>query len=175
MVGLMTIYSITVRGGSVTHSMMARATSSGSIIVARAAASGLSGRLSRIGVSTSAGMMSVARMPWLRSVLWTCCMRLRTAALAAPYGAPPIKPALGPHQPGRDFADAGAGSRDDRDLSLENTHLSSLGAPKWPPNPLTFGAPRRSRGAPLFPRPHRLLEVIHAGGAAVDHHLAKLV
>ena len=45
-------------------------------------------------MSTSAGMMSVARMPWLRSVLWTCCMRLRTAALAAPYGAPPIKPAF---------------------------------------------------------------------------------
>src|SRR5258705_10941699 len=25
-----------------------------------------------------------------------------------------------------------------------------MGAPTWPPNPLTFGAPRRSRGAPLY-------------------------
>src|SRR5437764_9916735 len=25
-----------------------------------------------------------------------------------------------------------------------------MGAPRWPPNPHTFGAPRRSRGAPLY-------------------------
>ena len=80
----MTISSITVRGGRVTASMMARATSSACIMLARAAASGFSGRLSRIGVSTSAGITIVARMPWLRRVLWTCSIRLRTAALAAP-------------------------------------------------------------------------------------------
>src|SRR5439155_23053642 len=26
-----------------------------------------------------------------------------------------------------------------------------MGAPRWPPNPPSFGPPRRSRGAPLFP------------------------
>src|SRR4029450_9304984 len=25
-----------------------------------------------------------------------------------------------------------------------------MGAPRWPPSPQTFGAPRRSRGAPLY-------------------------
>ena len=45
-------------------------------------------------MSTSAGMMVVARMPLSRSTLWTWPMRLRTPALAAPYGAPPISPGL---------------------------------------------------------------------------------
>src|SRR5947208_1130907 len=45
-VGLSTISSTTVRSGSVTHRRMAAATSSGSIMVARAASSGGSGRLS---------------------------------------------------------------------------------------------------------------------------------
>ena len=88
----MTISSITVRGGSVTQSSTARATSSACIIVARARSSGSSGRLDRIGVSTSPGMIVVARMPLARSTLWTWPIRLRTPALAAPYGAPPISP-----------------------------------------------------------------------------------
>ncbi len=67
-----------------THSRIALATSSGCIIVDRAAASGGTGRLPRIGVSTSAGMMVVARMPWLLSSELMCAIRLRTAALAAP-------------------------------------------------------------------------------------------
>src|SRR5262249_42365552 len=92
MVGLRIISSMTVRGGSVTQSRMAAATSSGCIIVARARASGTSGRLSRMGVSTSAGMIVVARMPLSRSTVWTCPMRFRTAAFAAPYGAPPSRP-----------------------------------------------------------------------------------
>src|SRR5690349_5638380 len=83
-VGLITMVSITVRGGRVAQSRMARATSSACIMVERASASGRSGRLSRIGVSTSAGMMVVARMPLSRSTLWTWPMRLSTAALAAP-------------------------------------------------------------------------------------------
>ena len=77
-----------------TQRRIARATSSGCIIVARAAVSGGSGRRSRIGVSTSAGMIVVARIPRSRSTVWTWPIRLRTAALAAPYGAPPIRPGL---------------------------------------------------------------------------------
>src|SRR5437773_1827549 len=91
-VGLMTISSITVRAGSVTHRRIARATSSACIIVARAFASGGSGRFSRIGVSTSAGMIVVARIPLSRSSVWMWDIRFRTAALAAPYGAPPMSP-----------------------------------------------------------------------------------
>ena len=92
MVGLITISSITVRVGSVAQRSTARATSSGCIMVARALSSGTSGRRDRIGVSTSPGMIVVARIPLARRTLWTCPIRLRTPALAAPYGAPPISP-----------------------------------------------------------------------------------
>src|SRR3990167_1184376 len=52
------------------------------------------GRRSRLGVPPSAGMIVVARSPRPRSPVWTWPIRLRTAALAAPYGAPPIRPGL---------------------------------------------------------------------------------
>src|SRR5688572_12176433 len=84
MVGYITISCSTVRAGMVAQNMMVRATSSACIMVARALASGGSGRLSRMGVSTSAGMIVMARMPLSRHVVWMLDMRLRTAALAAP-------------------------------------------------------------------------------------------
>ena len=83
-VGLRTISSTTVRAGNVTQRRMACATSSGSIMVARALSSGGSGRLSRMGVSTSAGITVVARMPLSRSTVCRCPMKLSTPALAAP-------------------------------------------------------------------------------------------
>src|SRR5258705_2276857 len=91
-VGLMTISSMTVRGGKVAQSSTARATSSGCIIVDRALSSGTRGRRDRMGVSTSPGRIVVARIPLARRTLWTCPIRVRTPALAAPYGAPPISP-----------------------------------------------------------------------------------
>jgi hypothetical protein len=63
---------------------MAAATSSGCIIVARATSSGGSGRFARIGVSTSAGITVVARMPLSRSTVWMWPMKLSTPAFAAP-------------------------------------------------------------------------------------------
>jgi len=38
-----------------------------------------------------------------------------------------------------------------RQSSSERRRVTEMGAPKWPPTPQTFGAPRQSRGAPLRP------------------------
>ena len=83
---------MTVRCGIVHTMTIARATSSACIIVARAFASGTSGRLSRIGVSTSAGTIVVARMPLLRSSVCRACIIARAPALATPYATPENPP-----------------------------------------------------------------------------------
>src|SRR5438309_9479721 len=57
-----------------------------------------------------------------------------------------------------------------RGLGVRSAHppgaargLVTWGAPRWPPTPPTFGAPRRSRGGPLNPLDNPLLVPLREG------------
>src|SRR6266404_3993935 len=50
-------------------------------------------------------------------------------------------------------ARSSAGSRAWAPRQIVMVLLVGLGAPRWPPDPPAFGAPRRSRSAPLYPDP----------------------
>ena len=63
--------------------------SSACIIVERSSASGGRGRFSKMGVSTSPGMIAHARTPSCDSSVFMPRIMLSEAAFAALYGAPP--------------------------------------------------------------------------------------
>ena len=65
--GVIVISAMHVRTGIRAANTAASAMSSGCIMIARSSALGGRGRVSRIGVATSPGLMHTLRMPWMPS------------------------------------------------------------------------------------------------------------
>jgi hypothetical protein len=82
-VGVIVISIMQVRWGMRAANTQASAMSSGWTISARSAAEGGLGRLSRIGVATSPGLMQTLRMPWMPSSAFKVADMARAPCLEA--------------------------------------------------------------------------------------------
>ena len=87
-VGVMVSSVTQTRGGRVAQNSTAAAMSSGCAIFASCSGVGFTGRLSRIGVTTSPGLMQMLRMPWMPSSALSEALIARAPYLAAVYTGP---------------------------------------------------------------------------------------